>query len=44
VTFFQLSAADKATLIEKAKPVYATWGEKIGIDYMTKVRTTLGSN
>ncbi len=44
VQFFQLSAADKATLVKLTEPVYATWGEKIGMDYMTKVRTTLGSN
>jgi TRAP-type C4-dicarboxylate transport system substrate-binding protein len=41
VQFFQLSAADKATLINEAGPVYATWGKKIGSDYLAKVRTTL---
>ena len=41
VEFFQLSAADKATLIKQAEPVYASWGKKIGLDYLAKVRTTL---
>ncbi|RLB68065.1 MAG: C4-dicarboxylate ABC transporter substrate-binding protein [Deltaproteobacteria bacterium] len=41
VQFFQLSAADKATLVNEAGPVYATWGKKIGTDYLAKVRTTL---
>ncbi|MCF6180005.1 MAG: TRAP transporter substrate-binding protein, partial [Geopsychrobacter sp.] len=41
VEFFQLSAADKATLIKEAQPVYASWGKKIGVDYLAKVRTTL---
>ncbi|MBW2688915.1 MAG: TRAP transporter substrate-binding protein [Deltaproteobacteria bacterium] len=41
VQFFQLSAADKATLVKQAEPVYASWGKKIGLDYLTKVRTTL---
>jgi len=41
VQFFQLSAADKATLVKKAEPVYASWGKKIGLDYLAKVRTTL---
>jgi TRAP-type C4-dicarboxylate transport system substrate-binding protein len=42
VQFFQLSAADKATLVKQAEPVYASWGKKIGLDYLAKVRTTLG--
>lgn len=41
VQFFQLSAADKATLVKQAEPVYASWGKKIGLDYLAKVRTTL---
>ncbi len=41
VQFFQLSAADKATLVNEAGPVYAPWGKKIGADYLAKVRTTL---
>ncbi|PNU19021.1 C4-dicarboxylate ABC transporter substrate-binding protein [Geothermobacter hydrogeniphilus] len=42
IEFFTLSAADKAELIKEAQPVYAKWGKKIGIDYLAKVRTTLG--
>ena len=44
VEFFQLSAADKASLIQQAAPVYADWGKKIGADYLAKVRSKLGSN
>ena len=43
VEFFQLSAADKASLIEQAQPVYAKWGQKIDTSYLAKVRTTLGN-
>ena len=42
VQFFQLSAADKATLVKEAQPVYADWGKKIGPDYLAKVRKDLG--
>ncbi|ORJ59237.1 TRAP transporter substrate-binding protein [Geothermobacter hydrogeniphilus] len=42
IEFITLSAADKAELIKKAQPVYAKWGKKIGIDYLAKVRSTLG--
>jgi TRAP-type C4-dicarboxylate transport system substrate-binding protein len=41
VEFFQLSAADKATLIDEAASVYTKWGKKIGADYLAKVRSTL---
>lgn len=41
VEFFSLSAEDKAQLIKDAKPVYDSWGEKIGMDYLNKVRATL---
>ncbi len=41
VEFISLSAADKAQLIEAAKPVYDSWGAKIGMDYLNAVRTTL---
>jgi TRAP-type transport system periplasmic protein len=43
VEFIQLSAADQQTLIDKAAPAYQTWGEKIGMDYFTKVRSKLGN-
>jgi len=41
VEFFQLSAADKATLVKEAAPVYAAWGKKIGADYLAKVQSKL---
>jgi hypothetical protein len=41
VEFFQLSDADKAQLIKESQPVYDSWGAKIGLDYLNKVRTTL---
>ena len=41
VEFFSLSAADKEMLVKAAQPVYASWGEKIGMDYLNKVRATL---
>ena len=41
VEFISLSDADKAELIKEAKPVYEKWGEKIGMDYLNKVRATL---
>ncbi|WP_020678333.1 TRAP transporter substrate-binding protein [Geopsychrobacter electrodiphilus] len=44
VEFFQLSPADKTTLIKEAAPVYASWGKKIGPDYLAKVRSKLGDN
>ncbi|PLX81789.1 MAG: C4-dicarboxylate ABC transporter substrate-binding protein [Desulfuromonas sp.] len=43
VEFIQLPAASKETLIKKAQPVYATWGQKIGTDYLAKVRSKLGN-
>lgn len=41
VAFYQLSDADKKLLVELTTPVYETWGQKIGMDYFNKVRTTL---
>jgi TRAP-type C4-dicarboxylate transport system substrate-binding protein len=41
VEFISISAEDNAQLIKDAKPVYDSWGEKIGMDYLNKVRTTL---
>ncbi|MFO7983316.1 MAG: TRAP transporter substrate-binding protein [Desulfuromonadales bacterium] len=43
VEFIALSEADRQSLIELAAPVYEKWGEKIGPDYLQKVRTTLGN-
>jgi TRAP-type C4-dicarboxylate transport system substrate-binding protein len=41
VEFITISDADKAELIKEAKPVYDSWGAKIGMDYLNKVRATL---
>ncbi|MFA5700082.1 MAG: TRAP transporter substrate-binding protein [Desulfuromonas sp.] len=41
VTFFSLDAAEKQTLVERAAPVYKRWEEKIGVDYLAKVRAIL---
>ncbi len=41
VEFFQLSAADKETLVKQAAPVYSSWGKRIGADYLAKVQSTL---
>ena len=43
VVFHKLPAADIKALVEQAAPVYQSWGEKIGADYLKKVRTTLGN-
>jgi len=42
VEFIPLAAADREQLIKMAEPVYKDWGQKIGPDYLNKVRTTLG--
>jgi TRAP-type C4-dicarboxylate transport system substrate-binding protein len=42
VEFIPLAAADREKLIELSQPVYQEWGQKIGMDYMKKVRATLG--
>jgi TRAP-type C4-dicarboxylate transport system substrate-binding protein len=41
VEFIQLSDADINELKKKAEPVLKKWGEKIGPDYLAKVRQTL---
>ncbi|PLX96986.1 MAG: C4-dicarboxylate ABC transporter substrate-binding protein [Desulfuromonas sp.] len=41
VTFYPLSDTDRSKLVELCTPVYATWGEKIGADYLDKVRNAL---
>lgn len=41
VEFFELPAAEKAKLVKLAEPVVQKWGEKIGLDYLNKVRKTL---
>ena len=42
VEFITLSQADRQQLIKQSEPVYQKWGEKIGADYLKKVRETLG--
>lgn len=41
IVFNNLSATEKAQLVELAEPVVQKWGEKIGIDYLNKVRAAL---
>lgn len=41
VEFYELPAAEKAKLVSLAEPVVQKWGEKIGMDYLNKVRETL---
>jgi TRAP-type C4-dicarboxylate transport system substrate-binding protein len=41
VVFHELSAVDKAHLVELAEPVVQEWGEKIDLDYLNEVRTAL---
>jgi TRAP-type C4-dicarboxylate transport system substrate-binding protein len=43
VEFHKLSDSDMAELKELAEPVLQKWGEKIGPEYLEKVRTKLGS-
>ena len=41
VSFYELSAGEKARLVELAEPVVQKWGEKIGMDYLMEVRSVL---
>jgi TRAP-type C4-dicarboxylate transport system substrate-binding protein len=41
VTFYRLSDADLKTLATQSEPVYQAWGEKIGADYLARVRKQL---
>ncbi len=43
VRFFQLTPAEMAELKEMAEPVLEKWGQKIGPEYLAKVRAKLGS-
>lgn len=43
VTFYQLSEQELAELKKKSEPVLEKWGQKIGPDYLAKVRAKLGS-
>jgi len=42
IEFFPLPENDKKKLVELAAPVYREWGQKIGPEYLEKVRKTLG--
>jgi TRAP-type C4-dicarboxylate transport system substrate-binding protein len=42
VQFHTLSAADRKTLEGMTAPVYATWEERVGKEFVTKVRKALG--
>ncbi len=44
VQIFQLAPADRQKLIKLSQPVYDSWAEKIGQDYLTRVRKTLESH
>lgn len=41
VTFYQLSAEDKAAMIKDCEKVYDVWGKKIGKEYFDLVKNTL---
>ncbi|MBB5022815.1 TRAP transporter substrate-binding protein [Desulfurispira natronophila] len=41
VEFIPLSDSDRERLIEMAEPVYERWGDRIGADYLQKVRDYL---
>ncbi|MEJ2471936.1 MAG: TRAP transporter substrate-binding protein [Desulfuromonadales bacterium] len=41
VTFYKLAEEDTQALIDMAESAYDKWGEKIGKDYLQKVRATL---
>ncbi len=43
VEFISLSNEDRNKLIELSEPVYKKWADKIGPEYLQKVRTTLGN-
>ena len=43
VTFVKLSDGDMAALKKQAEPVLKKWGQKVGADYLAKVRATLGN-
>ena len=42
VQFHALPAADRKTLIEMTAPVYAKWEDKIGKEFLAKVRAAVG--
>lgn len=42
VSFYTLPAEAKGRLVDLAKPMYDKWGEKIGPEYLQRVRAVLG--
>ena len=41
VQFFELSPADRTQLKKLAQPVYSKWGQRIGVDYVNLVQSSL---
>ena len=39
VTFITLDKNDRNWMVKASESLYANWGEKIGVDYLDKVRT-----
>jgi TRAP-type C4-dicarboxylate transport system substrate-binding protein len=42
IEFLELAPADRQRLIELSAPVYRTWAEKVGPEYLRRVRQDLG--
>jgi TRAP-type C4-dicarboxylate transport system substrate-binding protein len=42
VAFYRLSDVEMKALAARSETVYQAWGEKIGADYLAKVRKQLG--
>lgn len=42
VRIFELAQEDRRKMIELSGPVYAKWGQKIGVEYLNRVRAELG--
>lgn len=41
IEFFELAPADRQQLMDRTAPVYQQWGDKIGREYLEKVRAAL---
>jgi len=44
VTFIALDKDDKDSMVKASESLYAAWGEKIGVDYLEKVRKAFPQN
>ena len=42
VRFLSLAPEERSRLIERSRPVYDKWGEKVGADYLRRVQAALG--